>query len=168
MPQTHLEFMQSEASRNWDFHLQNMESLQREANITLTFLYVVISASFSGALKLFIGGDYNVLAISLSILCVYLSFLAIVLAIGCLLSRPVKAPSNEPKNLKIRDGLTSEQIQNHELANLQERIEFNIERNATTGRRLNFVRVMICLSPIFFLIVFSILTLIHLVCRGSS
>src|ERR1035441_8941812 len=50
--------------------------LQKEANTTLTFLYVVISASFSAAVKLFIGPGSIVLAISLALLCFYLACLA--------------------------------------------------------------------------------------------
>lgn len=149
--------MQSEASKNMDFHLQNMDNLQREANNTLTFLYVVISASFSGSLKLFSGGNFTILAISLSSLCVFLAVLAICLLCGCLMARPVKAPSNEPKNLKVPNGYTSEQIQNFELENLQERIEFNRDRVATTAWRLNRVRILLCLSPFFFMGVLVVL-----------
>lgn len=156
---THLEYMQSEASKNMDFHLQNMDNLQREANTTLTFLYVVISASFSGALKLFLDGKFTNLAIALSGLCIYLAFLAGCLLFGCMMARPVKAPANEPKNLNIPK-YTPEQIQGFELYNLQERIEFNRDRNARTAFRLNLVRVMVCVSPLIFAVTWGIICLL--------
>ena len=148
---SHLEYMQSEASKNMDFHMQNMDNLQREANNTLTFLYVVISASFSGALKLFLDEKFIILAVSLSCLCIYLAVLAACLVFGCMMAKAVKAPANEPKNLKIKPPYTSEEIQEFELENLQKRIEFNRGRNATTGRRLNLVRILICFSPAIFI-----------------
>lgn len=154
---THLEYMQSEASKNMDFHMENMDNLQRESNNTLTFLYVAISACFSAALKIFLDGKYAVLWITLSLLCLYLVVVAVCLLFGCLMARPVQAPANEPQNLKIHDGFTSEQIQNAELENLQKRIDFNCERVAATARRLNCVRGCICLSPVFFMAVLVVL-----------
>jgi hypothetical protein len=160
---THLEYMQQEAAKNMEFHLQNMDNLQKESNTTLTFLYVVISASFSAALKLFLDGKFIILAIALSFLCLYLVFLAVCLLLGCMMVRPVKAPANEPKNLKIPTGYSSEEIQNFELENLQVRIEYNLDRNLATARRLNFVRVAICLSPLFFLGVLTLIALLWMV-----
>lgn len=144
--------MQSEAAKVWAFHTENMDCLQKESTTTLTFLYVVISASFSGAVKLFSDGKLTVLALALSVLCVYLAGLATYLVFTCLMARAVKAPANEPKNLKLVDGCTSEQIQEYELENLQARIEFNMKRNDITARNLNRVRVMICASPAVFLV----------------
>ncbi|HZF00519.1 MAG TPA: hypothetical protein VE344_01345 [Methylomirabilota bacterium] len=157
---SHLEYMQSEASKNWEFHLQNMDNLQRESNTTLTFLYVVISASFSAALKLFLDEKFIILAVTLSFLCIYLVTLAVWLLFGCMMARSVKAPANEPKNLKIPDGYTSEQIQQFELENLQERIEYNANRNSSTARQLNRVRVAICFSPIVFVVVLTFIALL--------
>ena len=156
---SHLEYVQIEASKNMEFHLQNMDNLQRESNTTLTFLYVVISASFSAALKLFLDGKFTILAVALSCLCIYLVFLAVCLLFGCMMARPVKAPSNEPANLKIQAGYTSEEIQNFELENLQSRIEYNLDRNLATARRLNFVRILICLSPLFFISILAAIAL---------
>jgi len=148
---SHLEFMQRESSKNMDFHMENMESLQKEAYTTVTFLFVVVSASFSGAVKIFSGGNLTGLALALSVLCVYLAGLAAYLVFACLMARTVKAPANEPKNLKLPAGYTSEEMQEFELEKLQERIQFNVERNARTARHLNIVRVLICASPLVFL-----------------
>ena len=148
---SHLEFMQRESSKNMDFHMENMDSLQKESNTTLTFLFVVVSASFSGAVKIFTGGNLTGLALALSVLCVYLAGLAAYLVFTCLMARTVKAPANEPKNLKLPAGYTSDEMQEFELEKLQERIQFNVERNAKTARHLNIVRVLICASPLVFL-----------------
>ena len=150
--------------------MDNLESLQRESNTTLTFLYVVISASFSGAVKLFSGGHSVGLALALSILCVYLAVLAAYLIFSCLMARTVKSPANEPKNLKIpppeegKNPYTSEQIQDFELENLQSRIEFNRNRNDKTARHLNIVRVMICASPIIFLLAIAFFGALSALC----
>lgn len=151
----HLEYIQHESSKNMDFHLQNMDNLQRESNTTLTFLYVVISASFSAGVKLFVDGGYPALAVSMAVICLFLVAAAIYLVIGCMMARSVKAPSNEPKNLKIQNGYTSEDIQNFELENLQERIEFNRDRNIASAQRLNRVRIMICASPVIFAVLLA-------------
>lgn len=156
---THLEYMQSEASRNMSFHMDNMDNLQKESNNTLTFLYVVISASFSGALKLFLDGKLTILAVSLSILCCYLALLAVCLVFSCMWAKDAEAPANEPRNLKIKEPYTSVEIQQFELENLQKRIEFNRNRNAKTGQRLNLIRVFICLSPVVFIVAWAILSL---------
>jgi hypothetical protein len=158
----HLEYRQSEAAKNMDFHLQNMDNLQKDANTTLTFLYVVISASFSASVKLFADGNYPVLTVALACICLFLVASAIYLVIGCMMARPVKAPSNEPKNLKIPAGYTSEEIQDFELDNLQERIEFNRDRNEESALRLNRVRIMICSSPVIFAVLLAVLALLPL------
>jgi len=147
---THLEYMQSQADKNMAFHMENMECLQKECTVTLTFLFVVISASFSAAVKLFTDAHF-ILAISISVLCIYLSALAVYLVFSCLKARAVKAPANEPKKLAIKYPYTSEEIQTFELENLQLRIEFNMERNEKTAKHLNAVRVLICASPLVFL-----------------
>lgn len=147
--------------------MQNMDNLQREAQNTLTFLYVVISASFSAALKLFVDGKLITLALAISGLCIYLTSLAVTLVFGCMMARAVKAPANEPKNLKLKFPYTSEEIQEFELENLQNRIDFNRDRNHTTARRLNRVRVLICLSPVFFIFGLAVLyVLAEMVCSA--
>jgi len=150
---SHLEYVQQESAKNMEFHMENMGHLQKESNTTLTFLFVVISASFSAAVKLFAGGGAIGLALSLAILCVYLTGLAVYLIFSCLMARTAKAPANEPENLKLREGYTSEEIQQFELDNLQSRIQFNQERNEKTAWRLNLVRVMVCASPLIFFVV---------------
>jgi hypothetical protein len=132
--------------------MENMDNLQKESNTTLTFLYVVISASFSGAVKLFTDEDLTTVALALSVLCIYLAGLAAYLVFACMRARIVKAPANEPKNLKMPDGYTPQEMQQFELENLQERIDFNRQRNDHTARHLNIVRVLICASPIVFLV----------------
>ncbi|MDR3457358.1 MAG: hypothetical protein P4N60_07925 [Verrucomicrobiae bacterium] len=149
---THLEYMQGEAAKNMAFHMEDMEKLQAATDTTLNFLYVFISAVFSASVRMYLEDGYAAIKISLPVLCIYLTALAIYLVLSCGLARSVEAPANEPKKLKIPDGYTSEQIQNFELDNLQVRIEKNRDRNARTANNLNFVRVMLCFSPIIFLL----------------
>jgi hypothetical protein len=153
---SHLEYVEREAAKNMEFHLQNMECLQKESNTTLTLLYVLVTASFSAALKLFETAKETSVAFALSGLCVYLTILAVCLVLACLSPRTVKAPTNEPENLKLREGYTSDEIRQFELDNLQQRIHYNRERNEVTARRLKLVRVMLCLSPLLFAALFLV------------
>ena len=135
-----------------DFHMANMDGLQREANTTLNFLYVFISAVFSAILKLYFESGYEIFKIALAVLCLYLTATAVYLVISCMMARDVAAPTNEPKNLRDREGYTSEQIQNFELENLQLRIDSNRKRNEKTAFHLNAIRFLLCFSPLFFLL----------------
>ena len=49
----HLEFMEQQAEKNMQFHLDNMDCLAGEANTTLTLLYALVGASFMGTVSLF-------------------------------------------------------------------------------------------------------------------
>jgi hypothetical protein len=157
----HREYIQQEAAKNIAFHFECMECLQKESNNTLTFLYVVVAAAFSGAFKLFSSHGSKVLAGSLSILCAYLAFLAAYLVLKCLLARDAEAPANEPKNLKIKSPYSSEEIQDFELENLQIRIDRTKERNEKTAKNLNRVRVLICISPLIFFVAMAFLVLLR-------
>lgn len=164
---THREYIQQEAEKNMAFHMENMEGLQKESNTTLTFLFVVISTAFSAAVKLFSGHGSTALATSLAILCVYLTGVAVYLVFTCLWARDVFAPANEPKNLKIPEGYTFEQIQDFELENLQVRIESNAGRNRKTAFHLNLVRLLICGSPFVFLVAITFLWLAAGLCAAA-
>ena len=159
----HLEYVERESARNMDFHLENMECLQKESQTTLTFLYAVIAASFAGAVKMFESGTGTNVALALCVLCAYLSGLGVFLVFGCLTVRIVKAPTNEPANLMLKEGYSSDEIRQFELENLQQRIEFNRKRNDRTGSFLNWCRVLICLSPVLFGTVLLLLVVIALV-----
>ena len=156
---THLEFVQGEATKNMDFHMQNMDNLQTEGNTTATFLSVAVSASFSAAVSIFAAGNHMKLALALSFLCVYLAIVGAYLVFACLRARYVQPPTNEPKNLKLQDGFTSEQIQQFELENLQGRIDSNRIRNDKAAWHLNCVRLLIFASPAFFSAVLAFIAL---------
>lgn len=101
------------------------------------------------------------------VLCVYLAGLAAYLVFACLRARTVKSPANEPKNLKLPDGYTPEEMQQFELEKLQERIDFNRQRNDRTARHLNIVRVMICASPVVFLMFIGFFWLLLAMLAGA-
>jgi hypothetical protein len=153
----HREYIQQEAAKNIAFHYDCMDCLQKESNNTLTFLYVVVAAAFSGSVNLFSSHGSKLLGLSLLVLCAYLAVLAMYLVFGCLMARDAEAPANEPKNLALKDTLTSEEIQDFELENLQARIDNTRLRNEKTAKNLNRIRVLICLSPLFFLLVTAFL-----------
>jgi len=152
---THLDYIEREAGKNAEFHLKDMECLNREAHATLSFLFVVVSASFAGAVRLWQTSQFPERGWGLALfsLCLYLSLLAACITRCCLMVEDVMPPSNEPENLKLQEGFVSEQIREAELGNLQKRIDFNAARNERVGDRLNRVRLLICASPVVFLLV---------------
>jgi hypothetical protein len=148
----HLEYVEREASKNMEHHIEDTECLNKEAHTTLSFLFVVISAAFAGAVRLFEAKAAWVWPVALAILCIYLSVLAFCLTFTCLMARDIQPPANEPKNLKL-NGNTLREIREAELENLQRRIELNQERNKKTGTNLNRIRLLICATPVLFIAV---------------
>ena len=58
-------------------------------------------------------------------------------------------------------------MQQFELEKLQERIDFNRQRNDRTARHLNIVRVMICASPVVFLMFIGFFWLLLAMLAGA-
>lgn len=79
-------------------------------------------------------------------LCAYLSALAMLLIWRCLWVRPFPMVYNEPAHLAQR-GLSLEQVRDGELQNMQQAIDRAVERNRTTARWLNFIRLLASASP---------------------
>lgn len=146
-------FVFQEAKQNMQFHFENMESLHKDSMATANLLYIVIAASLSAAVKLFAGGTHTLLALALSLMCIYLLVLGLILVSKCLTARNVEPAANEPKNLlKAKEnGLSEDQAKEFELQNLQARIDSNRVRNEQTANDLKFVQRSIFLSPVVLL-----------------
>ncbi len=153
----HIDYMEREAAKNYNFHIDDMAELKKDATNLMTVLYFLIVASFSTAVNIFASKKAIAWGVLLCAICVYLTALAVYLLFTCLKDRPVKLPANEPKNLVLQPGADSNKIRELELKNLQERIDFNKERNRITSTRLHNVRLSLVLSPVAFLTIFLLL-----------
>jgi len=148
-----LDYAESEATKNIEFHLKNIESLSKEAHLTLAVLMVSIPAAFTVAIKLYQKDGMWTWATALLLLSTYLWFLAVYVG-KAMKPRGVHAPGHEPNNLlpALREEKhTLEQIRESALINMQERIDWNRKRSEETGGIINQTRRAIIASPFVFL-----------------
>jgi len=150
-----LDYIEREAQANMEFHLENLDSLKSEAQATLNFLLLILSGAFGYTIKL-LGDDKLAWAFVMGCVTSYLSCVAGYLTLYCLATGVVMPPTNEPRNLSSND-CSLEELRELELKNLQKRIVFNRKRNTKIGRRLNKARLLVCASPVVFLLAWFLL-----------
>ena len=156
-----LDYAESQAVRNVEFHLKNLESLSKEAHLTLSVLLAGIPAAFTFGLKFYNQTGMGTWGGALLLLSLYLWFVGVYL-MGAIKPRPVYAPGNEPSKLEpvLNDPkFTLEEIREEELKNLQERITQNRLRCEDTGKIVNNSRKAILVSTLLFPL-FAIIALI--------
>lgn len=164
MTKEQLEFVKDEADKTMEFHLKNLEALQQEAHVTLTFLFVVISASFSGATALFQKEGAAIWAWAMTLLCFYLGSIAIYLTMRCLKTKELWPPGNTPNNLIPHFAkFDLEAVQETALELMDERIKLNSMRCKETGNAINNTRVAIIAS----ILVFPVSALLVMIVRSS-
>ena len=144
-----LDYVEREAKENIRFHLDTLETLNKEAHTLLGLQLVFASAAFGYALKMAEPGEPVALAVGAVVLTAWLGALAALTAVRCLMHAPVEAPANEPENLLL-DGVELDALRLAELDNVQVRIDRNQSRNAETGRALNTLRLLTIVSPLVF------------------
>lgn len=149
MTKEQLDYVQSQAEKNMDFHLKNLEGLNGEVYKLLTLLFAVTAASFAATVKAYDAQSW-ILVCSLGALCAYLIVIALML-LGSVQPSDLHAPGNEPKNLlplMTEPKYTLEQVRESEALNLQERIDLNRSRCKTTGRTIIIVQYAFLASPL--------------------
>jgi len=144
-----LDWTEKAAQENLKFHLQNADSLAKEANTTLTVLLAALGGVLAYALKLLDSGLISATLVSVAVLTLYLTALCSLLVFKCMKIAPIPAPTNEPKNLYQKD-LALDRLREVELDNIQSRIDQAVARNDGTTAWLNRVRVLAVLSPVIF------------------
>ena len=98
-----LDWTEKAAQENLKFHLQNADSLAKEANTTLTVLLAALGGVLAYALKLLDSGLISATLVSVAVLTLYLTALCSLLVFKCMKIAPIPAPTNEPKNLYQKD-----------------------------------------------------------------
>lgn len=144
-----LDYTESEARNNAEFHIACAETLMRESNTLLTLLL----GGAGGALALLAALNEKAaslwLQIGVGFASAYLFGVAALLVWKCLYVRPIYPSANEPKNL-LMDGFDLVAIRKVELRNKQACIEHNRDRNDSVGKWLNICRGCAALTPLAF------------------
>lgn len=166
MTKTELEWIEKQAVQNMEFHLKNIEALNKEAHTTLALLLVSISASFTYAIKWFQAGGLETWAYSMVGVCAYHVLIAVYVS-RAVKPRDVEAPGNRPDNLLRQFKKLQEEnakadksawpqdwalnsISHGHLIDLQRRIESNHSREEQTATAVNRARVLFIVTPAFF------------------
>jgi hypothetical protein len=147
-----LDYVEQQGLRNIEFHVKGLESLQKEAHLTLTVSMAAMSAAFTSAFGIYTKAGW-MWATVLWLLSVYFWFVTFCMT-KAIVPRTLFPTGNEPKNLIPflgEQGFTLEQVREKELLLLQERIENIIERNQATGKIIQSARRLLIFSPAAFL-----------------
>lgn len=151
MTKDQLDYVQSQAEKNMDFHLKNLEGLNSEVYKMLTLLAAVIATTFAAVLKSYDSQSWF-WAWSLGGLCTYLILIALLL-LNSVKPSDLQAPGNEPCKLlpSINDPkYPLEKVREAEVLNLQERINLNRLRCEKTGRTMRLVMFAFLATPLVF------------------
>ena len=155
----YLDYVEREAKENLRFHLNVLETLNKEAHTLLSIQLLFAGASFGYAIKLVQAGGFPPLAVATVALTLYIAVLAATNGITCLMHSEMQAPANEPKNLLL-DDVELEALRLAELDNYQERIDLVQGRNTLTADVLNKLRLLAIASPAVFAVVSIVTSLV--------
>lgn len=150
MSPEHLDYVERQAERNYDFHSETYESLRGEARTLLSLLLVLTGAAFGLTADLLARpGVWAGWAVAGAAATAYLAALVVWLALRGLRSVLYAPPANEPKNL-LAEGYDLAAIREVELENLQARIEQNVAEGGRLGELVDRVRVAAVATPLVF------------------
>lgn len=147
-----LDWVEKAGQENIKFRIANAEALAKEAAVMLTILLAGIGGAMTIASKYYeVGKTWTEIAYGAASVAVWLMLLAGVLLQWCIKTKPLAAPSNEPKNI-FQPAFSLEAIRQVEIQNLQARIEDITERNRASATWLDRVRYAAICSPLIFVI----------------
>jgi hypothetical protein len=147
-----IDWVESQAQENLKFRLNCLESIIKECNTTLTILLAGIGGISAYLFKQLETTNYKAWLIAGSIgLGLYLVMLSGLLIIKCLKIDEIQVPTNEPKNLYVKQ-YTLLEIREGKLINVQKRINKAMERNLKTSDWLNKIRLAMLATPLIFII----------------
>jgi hypothetical protein len=152
-----LEYAEKSADELMDFHLQDMELLNKEAHTTFTVIIAAIAGLFGYGLNIYDkvaegSGAHAPLLWAIATSLLHLIIIGCVAVMETLMARAVMPKGNEPTNLmgEHLDKYTVEQIREVECLNLQARIDANQARNQKMGKCLNNLRLALVATPLIF------------------
>jgi len=147
-----IDWVEEQAQENLKFRLACLESLLKEANLTLAILLAGFGTSSAYILKTLTATDQTAwLAAGVTGLSLYLMALCGIVILKCLAIKEIQVPTNEPENL-YQKKYTLLKIREVELRNTQTRINKATARNSEIAGWLNTTRLLILATPLVFLI----------------
>ena len=179
-----LDYVEKQADKNMEFHLKNIEALNKEAHTTLALLLVTIPASFTCSSKWFQSSGMETWAWAMALTCFYLIGNALYLS-QSVNPRDILAPANDARSListleSLRNQYTGKEhwswpknwdlisIREGELANLQDRIDSNVQREKDTATVVRRSRRMFILTPIAFVGAAVFVSILRSICSPDA
>lgn len=143
--------------KNMEFHLDNSETLSRDANTSLGILLSAGLGALGYTAHLIETTAPTEVWAATGAVAVHLLIICGLMVRHCLSADDIMPPTNEPRNLKC-DGYEWDEILPVEIVNLQVRIDFNQARNKRTGSWLNRLRYAAFAVPITFVVVWGVVS----------
>jgi hypothetical protein len=150
---SYIEWAEKAAIENLRGRIANADSIGKEANTLVTLLLAGIGGSLAYAFKAFDDGSASPAACGAAAVAVWFAIVAAIVLWRCVMTRPLSALMNEPKNIYRPELQLSEvAIRQFELENLQLRIDETKERNRKVALWLDRGRLAAIATPLIFAI----------------
>lgn len=152
-----LKWAEQAGAENMKFRVQSTEQLSKDANVTLTLLLTGVGGALAIVAKTLEAQSHQTFSVlaGAGVMAIWFMILGIMVLHWCIQTRPVQAPTNEPKNL-FQPDYSLLDLRKFELENLQERIELLTRRNAEVAAWLDRIRYASAASPLVFIIAVAV------------
>lgn len=147
-----MRWVEGEARVNATFQVGCSDALERQAGALLNLLLAGAGGALAYAVNLAEKNAAVWQQSGMAAISAWLFFVAALLLLRALWSRPIYGPANDPKNLKAAHEMSLEDALGHELENRQFCITSNRSRNDAVGRWLNICRGLASATPLVFLV----------------
>ena len=144
-----LEWVEKQGQESLKSRFATAELIAKEAQTTLTVILAGVGGSAAFAAKIFApvaSGPIEVAAVGV---CIYLTSLAVILVLTCMMFQEYPALHQNPENL-LHPFHSIDEIREEEVKNIGIRIKEAAAINAKRAAHLNKLRVFTALSPFVF------------------
>jgi hypothetical protein len=151
-----LKWVKEEARANADFQISCADAMEKQASTLLNFLLAGAGGALAYAVNLTATQDVAWLQAAMAATSLWLFFVAAILLMRVLWSRPIYGPANDPKNLEAAYEMQLADALAFDLEQRQSCIENNRARNDTVGIWLNICRSLAIATPLVFIATLSV------------
>jgi len=148
-----MRWVESEVKANASFQVDCADALERQASTLLNLLLAGAGGALAYTVSLAEKHAVIWQQMGMAGTSAWLFFVAAMLLMRVLWSRPIYGPANDPENLKAAHEMELADALGYELENRQFCIAYNRSRNDTVGRWLNICRWLATATPLAFLVV---------------